>query len=863
MSPQLPPLPIDGHLDALAAALGRGRCAVLTAPPGSGKTTRVPPALLDAGLAPGKVLMLQPRRVAARACAARIAFERGTPLGAEVGYRVRGERAVSAGTRIEIVTQGLLLRQLQHDPFLEEVGVVILDEFHERSLELDLALALLREVTAGARGDLKLLVMSATLAPGAICAYLGGCPLVEVQQRPHPVAIHYASSESNAPLAPRLAAGVRLAFQKKAAEGDILAFLPGLAEIRRSQELLADWATSQGVQLLVLHGGLTLGQQAEVLAPGEQRRVILATNVAETSLTLPGITSVVDGGQVRMLRYDPRAAIDRLRTESISKASADQRAGRAGRLGPGSAYRLWTAHEQVSRAEQTSAEIRRVDLCGAVLELRAWGGDPHRFDFFEQPPPGALRAADALLLQLGALDAGLRITALGRSLLELPLHPRLGRVVLEGARQDVTVSACAAAALLEQRDLFAGVPPEQRPAHDTECELCEQLELLDEWLVPNAHPRPSASQQATAAAIRRTTRELCSALGQRTAAQPRLAPRSAAAAAALGQALLAGFSDRVVARSGESSRGRMVGGLGVDLSTSGLRQARLALGLRLGGGRDSRLHLATRVDSSWLELHETRESSFDEAREQLVERHALCYRDLALRESLHPPDRQHSGPLLAAALARDPLRALAPDAAARQLLARLGLLRRVLPELGLVPEQELLVQVATPLAAGKIGYAELRQIKLGEAIQAELSPQQRHSLKVDAPSQLRVPSGRELPLLYPEEGEGPPVLAVKLQELFGARETPRIARGRVPVLLQLLAPNRQPVQTTQDLASFWSTTYSEIRKDLRARYPKHPWPSEPDAALPTHLTQRQLQRQQANSPGHPEPAPGKKPRRPK
>lgn len=763
------PLPIDPSLPDIVAALRKSGALVVVAPPGAGKTTRVAPALA----ADGPLILLQPRRVAARSLARRIADEQGFTLGEEVGWQVRLERRFSARTRILVATEGILTARLQADPLLEGYRTIVLDEFHERSVHADLALALARQA-ARARPELRLVVMSATLDAGPVAAFLGGCPVIEVPGRPHPVEVSYAPGR---PLADAV---------RRALEGDgghLLAFLPGAGEIRRAQAALSD-LPSRGFRVLPLHGSLSAEEQDAALRPGAQRKVILATNVAETSLTVEGVTDVVDSGQHKVLRYDAEKGLDRLDTERISRDSAEQRAGRAGRTGPGRALRLWDPRDILR--PQRQPELLRVDLAGPVLDVLAWGGDPLAFEWFEAPPEAALQAALELLERLGAVAAK-RLTPVGDALRGLPLHPRLGRVLLAAGASDEAALACA---LLAERVSW-------RPA--TEATDCDVLALLGRGDLP-----PAARAAARDIADR--------------------ARRSGVSAGVAGEgegrlrrALLCGYPDRVARRREPGSpRLLLATGTGASLGPeSGVREGEFLVALDVSGGDrgEPRVRIASRVEREWLEPTRTqRVHRLEAGRVRAFERD--LYGVLLLAERPVAPDAAEAERLLLEAARK---RGFGPAGEAVERRLRFA---------GLAADLDAL------LAGAVAGRTELPRLELDALIPHAT----RRELDRLAPVALPVPSGRSAALDYREDGSV--VARVKLQELFGLAETPRIGPHREPVLLELLAPNGRPVQTTRDLRSFWERTYPEVRKELRGRYPKHPWPEDPWSAPPTARAKR-------------------------
>jgi ATP-dependent helicase HrpB len=791
MAPVAPvPLPIDAHVPEIVALVReRGTCVVV-APPGAGKTTRVPPALA----AEGPLILLQPRRVAARALARRIASEQGFTLGEEVGWQVRFERRFTSRTRLLVATEGILTARLQEDPLLTGFRTVVLDEFHERSLHGDLAIALARQARQ-ARDDLRLVVMSATLDAEAVAAFLGGCPIVRAEARRHPIEVGY-----------RAGASVALAVRERAplARGHLLAFLPGAPEIRAAQAELSGFADREGLALLPLHGGLTAEEQDAALAFSERRKLLLATNLAETSLTVDGVVDVIDTGLHKVLRYDAAKAIDRLETERISADSAEQRAGRAGRTGPGHVLRLWDARDRL--APHREAEIHRVDLSGPALEILAWGGDPLAFDWFEPPPAEALRAALDLLRKLGAVQQG-RLTPVGERMRRLHVHPRLARVLEASGGSRRAAAACAV--LLER------LPP--RPSGETTSS--DVLSLVDRL-------------DGLPAGLRTTARELHS-IASRALAAPGRARHAAAPAArppvveaeaddVLLRAFLLGFPDRVARRRERGSpRLLLASGHGAVLAReSGVREAEFLLALDVaagarGPGSEALVRVASAIEKNWLEA-DGRETThaFDAERGAVVASERLLYGRLTLAERNVAPEPEAAAALLAEAIARCGLREEDETLLRRALFAGVAVDR---------------AQLVADACAGR---TSLDGVRLVDALPAGVV----RSLERLAPETLPVPSGRRVRLDYREDGTA--VAAVKLQELFGLADSPRIGPRAEPVLLELLAPNGRPVQTTRDLRSFWERTYPEVRKELRGRYPRHPWPEDPWTATPTARAKR-------------------------
>ena len=783
------PLPIDPLIDQIVGCVRRSRAAVITAAPGAGKTTRVPPALL----ADGPVILLQPRRVAARAIAARIADERGWTLGREIGWQVRFERRFGAETRLLVVTEGVLTARLQSDPLLSGFATIILDEFHERSIHADLAIALARQAWR-ARDDLRIVVMSATLESQPVAAFLDGCPVIDVAGRSYPIDVSYHPGTSVADAANDLLG---------ATDGQVLCFLPGAAEIRRAVGELQHKAGS-GVDVVPLHGSLDADEQDRALRPSPRRRIIVATNIAETSLTVPGVTAVVDAGLQKVARYDAERGIDSLETERITLDAADQRAGRAGRLAPGVVRRLWDARDRL-RAHR-EPEIHRIDLAGTALDVIAWGGDPRTLEWFEPPREDALDAALMLLDRLGLIELRVRtqqsairhtvhLTPMGERVRRLPLHPRLARMLIAAAGARPIAQACA---LLSERHLL---PP--RTATTTS----DVLSALDQWSQMPPHVQQVARQ--------------ISDFGLQT---------SDLSEPSFRRAILAGYPDRVAQRREPGSPNLLLAsGTGATMAPeSGVRDGEFLVALDVSRHPQSnpqsavrnppdtvRVRLASLVDREWLTPTSRQvEHRFDRASGKVRALTVDRYDALVLAERPAPVDADIAAQLLADAwLARGPL-----DEDAR-LLRRLRFARHD-------------VDVAALVRTAAYGVRALDELHLDRA----LAPDVVRALARDAPESLAVPSGRQVPLQYQDDGSVS--ASVKLQELFGLAETPRVGRQGEAVVLALLAPNGRPVQVTRDLRSFWDNTYPEVRKELRGRYPKHPWPEDPWTATPTARTRR-------------------------
>ena len=848
----LKPLPIDALLPELREELSRRPNLVLRAATGAGKTTRVPPALLNGVAGDGQIIMLEPRRVAARAAARRMAEELGARVGGLVGYQVRFDRKASATTRILVVTEGILVQMLQRDPFLEKVSCLVFDEFHERNLYSDLSLAMARKVQREARPDLKLVVMSATLDPTPLVQWLGGekqCAQIDSEGRLFPVETIYLPRPDARGLPTLVREGVVSILDRT--PGDILVFLPGVGEIRRCREFLEPVASQHDLALMSLYGDLPPDQQDAVLRRSSRRRVILSTNVAETSVTIDGVTAVVDSGLARVLRFDPAHGLDRLELGRISRASAEQRRGRAGRLQEGVCLRLWTEFDDRSLRPREEPEIQRVDLSATVLELLAWGeGVPAEFPFFEAPPAASLDRALDLLKHLGACSTGAdgrsELSAAGRDLARLPVHPRLGRLLVEGARHAVLGRAALLAALVTERDVVFR-PSEYRPVVAMASAPSDLLDRMDAVLRLDARGYGETAlgpvDKGRSRNVLRVARRLEDAARRRLSAGPD-AP-SPDEESALLRCIAAAYPDRVARRREPGSRRAvMVGGKGVKLAEmSAVHDAELFVCVELAGAKgrsgDALVRQASAVDASWLEPQETKiEARFDPERRRAVGFKATRFGDLILAEVETDPGAEKAAEVLVKEARRDLAAALPlDDRDVASFLSRVRSLREWMPSLGLPGfTDEEMAELLPHLAAGRRSFDELKRAPLLDILRGSLSFEQLAALDRGAPERLTVPSGSAIRLVY--EAGKPPILAARIQELFGWTETPTVADGRVPVLLHLLAPNMRPQQITQDLKNFWAVTYPEVKKDLAGRYPKHSWPDDPLTAEPMRGAKR-------------------------
>ncbi len=840
-------LPIDEVLPQLVRELKEGPAVVLTAPPGAGKTTRVPPALVDAGFGP--VLVVEPRRLSARAAARRVAEERSVQLGQEVGYHVRFDRKAGAATQVLFCTDGILLRRLQDDPFLEGVSCILFDEFHERRLGADLALAMARRVQTEVRADLKLLVTSATLDAEPVARFLSA-PIVASEGRLHSVETRHLPALPSGGRSERIEDHVERAIREAldASPGDVLCFLPGVGEIRRCARKLEGLLRSRSVELHELYGDLPPAKQDAALRAGKQRRVVLSTNVAESSVTVQGVRAVVDSGEARVMRHVAAVGIDRLALERIDRAAADQRRGRAGREARGVCWRLWSQADDRALAPHLEPEVRRLDLAGPLLELACWGeSDPDAFPWFETPPVEAVERAQAVLRTLGAIDAQGKVSARGRALRALPVHPRLAAMILEGVERGVPERATLAAALLSERDPFRR--PEQgrferirghRP-DATDSDLFVRVLAIEEFEARGATSFAVGELMPGAArSILRTADQLL-----RMARRKRTAKEPEERSIDLARAVYAGFPDRLCRRrSTDPERAVMVGGRGVKLSaSSSVTEAELFCAVDIdAGGHEGFVRIASQVERDWVDGGRTRtliEGAFDEKSGRVVGRRRVYLGELLLEGSDHSlQDTEECERVLLEAARKDVRRALELDRPEiEQLGARLACVRAWRPDLGLPAADEAAYRGLLPmLVCGRRSFADLARAPLADNFLGMLTHSQRQGLEREAPERILVPSGSWLKLKY--EAGRPPVLAVRIQELFGLPDSPTVASGKVRVLLHLTAPNGRPQQVTDDLASFWNNVYHTVRKDLRARYPKHDWPEDPLSAKPRSRPKR-------------------------
>lgn len=805
-------LPIEAVLPDLLATLAARTAAVLVAPPGAGKTTRVPLALLGAGWrGDGRVLMLEPRRLAARAAARRMAETLGEEVGATVGYRVRLDSRVTARTRVEVVTEGVFTRMILDDPSLDGVAAVLFDEFHERSLDGDLGLALALETQGALRDDLRILVMSATLDGARVAAILGDAPVIESAGRAFPVETRYLGRDPARRLDDDVARAIRRAFAEE--PGSVLAFLPGQGEIRRVVDQLGA-SLGPDVDIAPLYGALEARDQDRAIrpAPPGRRKLVVATSIAETSLTIEGVRIVVDGGQARVPRYEPSTGLTRLETVRVSRAAADQRRGRAGRTGPGVCYRLWDEPQTAALIPFDRPEILEADLAGLVMDLAAWGvTDPAALAWLDPPPRGAWDEAVSLLRDLDALDADGRVTPEGRALARLPLHPRLAHMVHRAAVAGAGRTAAEIAVLLQERGL-GGADPDLR----------ERLRQL-------ARDRsPRAEEARTLAA--RWDRAAGGTGG-------RVAPEEA------GRLLALAYPERIAQARGAPGAYRLANGRGAQLdpATALAREPFLAIAEMQGSAAAARVLLAAPLTQAEIEAdfagHVTTvtEARFDEAAGAVRVRRVRRYGRLVLAETpVARPDPEDIRAALVDAIRRKGLGALPWTRATTQLRARLRFAALGAADMPDFSDAALLASLDDwlgPHLDGKRALADIGPDTLAGALDARLPWDRRQALDRLAPTHFEAPTGSRVALDY--EAENGPVLSIRVQELYGLATHPAIADGRVPLVLELLSPAHRPIQVTRDLVGFWKGSWRDVRVDMKGRYPRHLWPEDPMAAAPT------------------------------
>ena len=834
-------LPIEDVVPSLRRVLETERNAVLTAPPGSGKTTRVPLALLnEPWLSNKKVLLLEPRRLAARGAAHYMAVLLHEQVGETVGYRMRFETRVGPTTKIEVVTEGVLTRLLQQDPSLDEYGIVVFDEFHERSLQADVGLTLCLETQRIFRRDLRILVMSATLDCGPVNDLLGRAPLVTCEGRLFPVETRYLEQ----PLTERLDLAVAQVIRQSLAKdaGSLLVFLPGMADIRRLERLLIEAKLGSSVLIAPLHGDLPQTMQDAAIRPADPgiRKVVLASSIAESSLTIDGVHVVIDAGRLRIPRFDPRSGLTRLETVRVTRDSAEQRRGRAGRLAPGICYRLWTEKEQATLTAHRQPEILEADLTSLMLDLAQWGTrDPTALSWLTPPPSGSVARANALLVQLGAFSSDGHLSDHGRHMAELAMHPRLAHMLLRARPLRLTDQACAMAALLSERDIL------DEPQHSCTADIRVRLDLLR---------RPADS---LGLAVRRGTIERVSKtadLWRRQFGRIKDGGRNSTSdrSQAAGLLLALAYPDRIAQRlPGNEARYRLVNGQGAQFMKPDplATEPFLVVADVEAGGQWARIERAAplsgqEIESLYGDRIVTEEAVKWDARLGAVRasRRRRLGSVVLAEEGLSDPDQQLVTTALLEGVYEAGLQILnfTPDLTQwRTRIAWLKQLEGISSEWPDLSDETLLQTLDTwlgPFVSGMTTLHAVTRMDLRIPLHAMLTYEQHKRLDQLAPTHVIVPSGSRLPLDYGLSG--PPVLAVQLQEMFGCQETPRVAGGNVSVMLHLLSPAKRPMQVTQDLAGFWKRAYQDVRKELRGRYPKHHWPEDPLSAMPTAKIKR-------------------------
>jgi len=842
MTKTLSRLPIEDCLSEIIQAVSESTPVVLKAPPGAGKTTAVPPALIHANVAGnGQVLLIQPRRLAARTAARRLASVMNVRLGEQVGYQVRFDNRTSHTTQLIAMTTGVLLRRLQTDPFLEEVSCVILDEFHERSLEMDLVLGMLQRIRMTLRPELKLLVMSATLDPGPIVDFLGDAIAIASEGRSYPVDIRHIDTAPRDYMDKRIAAVLPNVLASST--GHVLVFLPGVGEIRRTHQAIESVRGVNSCHIHELYGDLTSQAQDEVFIESGTRKIILSTNVAETSITIPGVTAVIDSGQARVMRFDPQVGLPKLQLEPISQAAADQRAGRAGRTTPGVCYRLWPITLHRTRRERDLPEIERADFSEAFLTLSAWG-ERDVFDFPWLTPPSieSVDHAKQLLQKLGALDDDARLTSSGKDMLTIPLHPRLSRFMVEASRLDLVEEAAIAAALLTERDPFRREANQNTNQNLSTTRSVSGCDLLDrvERVQQSPHSEGVRMVKKVADQIIRMTKHPSASFESNPLREQTPEQTEDTKEERFKRALLAAYPDRLARRRQPGSdRGLMVGGRGVRLdANSSVRDGEYFLCIDVdSSGTEANVRSASRIDEAWLDqrlIREYDEPYFHPTLKAVVARRRRYFAGLMLSES---PIVCQPGPAVAELLAgqvRTNIDAVFPkkDDSINGFIERVRFLTSQMPELNLPKlDDDAVEEILLTLCQTRTSVAELQQAPWLDHLRGRFDYSQMLLIDKQAPANLSLPSGNSCSVQY-SHGKSP-WMEVRIQELFGWKETPRVAGGKVPIQLHLLGPNYRPQQITEDLANFWRETYIQIRKELRRRYPKHYWPEDPLTATAT------------------------------
>jgi len=855
-------LPIFSIIPQLRITLQEKQSVIVSSPPGSGKTTVVPLTLLEEKWLSGRsILILEPRRLAARMAARRMAVLLDEPIGQTVGYRVRFDSKVSAATRIEVVTEGILTRRLQSDPELADIGLVIFDEFHERSLHGDLALGLCLDVMKGLRDDLKILIMSATLDVENITGLLGDPGIVRGEGREYPVDIRYREKQVQKrgyAVSPGMFSFFQCVTEMKNAiqeaadreQGDILAFLPGAGEIRQTAAQLSKWAAGAGITLFPLHGNLPKKLQDQAVQPDSygKRRLVLATSIAETSLTIEGVRIVIDSGWSRMQRFDPNSGLSRLTTERVSKASAQQRCGRAGRMEPGVCYRLWDKSIDQELKPHSRPEILDADLAWFALELAHWGVvDPSHLQWLDLPPAGHYSQAINLLTHLGALDEHGRITPQGKRMAALPAHPRLARMLVAAEEHGGVQKACDLAALITERDIFRA--NEGTSPTDIETRLHVLADYRHAGRETTPHPHVDSTSTDHGVTLKKLDSHPACAVVDKAARQFRRMLHSSKAtktALSVGALLAYAYPDRIAQlRPSSHDRYLLTNGRGVCLPEGDhlVNTPYLVAAHLHAGGTDGRMYLAASITEDELftvfkdSIKKVENVFWDNKLEEVVMSRQERLQQLILTSSpLTHVDPEAIQQAMLEGIHQMGMDSLPWTKEARTLQARILLLREHTPDLAWpdCSDQAFLKNLAdwlAPYLAGITRRRHLAGLDMTAILKSQLDWNLQKQLDEQAPTHIRVPSGTNKRLHY--SPDTPPVLAVRLQELFGLPDTPCICRGRVKVMLHLLSPAQRPIQITQDLKGFWNNTYPEVKKELKGRYPKHHWPDDPWSAAPT------------------------------
>ncbi len=840
------PLPIDARTEEIVSTARQASSLLLEAPPGAGKTTRVPRALLEHGVAGGQILVLQPRRIATRLAARRVAEEMGEPLGRTVGYQIRFEEVASRDTRLRFLTEGVLERRLLSDPLLEGVGVVVLDEFHERSIASDVCLALLRRLQRGPRPDLKIIVMSATLEVEPVAAYLEPCPVLRTQGRPFDIEIEHLQAMDSRPLEQQVLAALKKVHAAKR-PGHILVFLPGAGEIRRTRQLCESFAQSHGWAIRPLHGELPADEQDLAVGPSSQRKLILSTNVAETSVTIEGVGCVIDSGLARVASHSPWSGLPVLRVQKISKASAVQRAGRAGRTQAGYCLRLYPETDFKSRPDYETPEIRRADLAETLMALRAMGvGELTEIAFFEAPAPASVATAELLLRRLGAIDAAGRITGIGKQMARFPLHPRQSRLLVEAEARGVSGDGALFAALvgereirLEARSSLKDVGGSSRAIVSGPSDLLDAMDRFREaesMGFAAARLRQLALEPASVHRVNQVQRQLSGML-RASRARPQLPDQ---VEDALLISTLAAYPDRVAKRRGARSRELVLseGGQALLSETSVVIEPELMVAVdaeerRTAAAAKVVVRAASKIEPEWLlelapeEILDLDQLEWNSETEQVERARKLSYGQLALEEkrTVAPPSAEASR-LLAQAASAAPIEQFVDPKVLQDWEGRVELLRRAFPEAAF-PEldPEHLRSSLADLAPGATSFAELAHPGLLNAWAGSLTPESRHLWRTMTPERVALPDGRQLKVHY-AKGKSAWVES-RVQDFFGMTRGPAILGGKVSLVMHLLAPNQRAVQVTDDLAGFWERHYPAIRRELSRKYPRHSWPEDP------------------------------------